>query len=40
MNCTVINDEGKVHQITHNCVATHPGDLGMKEIAMRIISSI
>ena len=40
MNCTVIDDEGKAHQITHNGVAAHPGDLGMKEIAMRIISSI
>ena len=40
MNCSVLDDEGKEHPITHCGVAAHPGDLGMKEIAMRIISSI
>ena len=40
LNSTVMDDQGNSHKITHDGVAAHPGDLGMKEIARRIIHSV
>lgn len=40
LNSTVMDDQGNSHKITHDGVAAHPGDLGMKEMAMRIINSL
>lgn len=40
MGTTVYDEEGNPHQIDHEGVALHPGDMGMAAIADRIISAI